>query len=135
MGVSDGTPTGQDGGAMSHTDPRKIPGSMAGPGGPHDLGGVILDARNAVILETVDVSTIDPDRGGRGQHAVALVLGGRINQTKQRVSVLFILGTDGAASIVTELIGLYGRATGSPEPFINDVMGRIRTLREDGNLT
>src|SRR5882672_11011403 len=97
------------------TDPRRIPGSMAGPGGPHDHSGVVLDARNAVILETVDVSTVDPDRGGRGQSAVAMVLGGRINQTKDRATVLFIFGTDGAASIVTELIALYGRATGSPQ--------------------
>lgn len=116
------------------TDPRRIPGTMAGPGGPHDEGGVVLDARHAVILETVDVSTIDPERGARGQHAVALVLGGRINQTQDRASVLFILGTDGAASIVTELIALYGRATGSPEPFIKDVMDRVKKLGEEGNL-
>jgi hypothetical protein len=108
---------------------------MAGPGGPHDIGGVVLDASNAILLETVDVSTIDPDRGGRGQSAVALVLGGRINQTQDRASVLFIFGTDGAASIVTELIGLYGRATGSPEPFISDVMRRLRQLGEEGNLS
>ena len=120
---------------MNPTDPRKIPGSMAGPGGPHDIGGVVLDARNAVILDTVDVSTIDPDRGGRGQSAIALILGGRINQTKTRASVLFILGTDGAASIVTELIAIYGRATGSPQPFIDDMMSRLRKLREEGNLT
>ena len=120
---------------MNPTDPRRIPGAMAGPGGPHDVGGVVLDARNAVILDSVDVSTIDPERGARGQHAVALVLGGRINQTKERASVLFLFGTDGAASIVTELIGLYGRWTGSPEPFINDVMARLAKLREEGNLT
>jgi hypothetical protein len=117
------------------TDPREIPGSMSGPGGPHDVGGVVLDARNAVLLETVDVSTIDPERGARGQHAVAMVLGGRINQTKDRASVLFMFGTDGAASIVTELIALYGRFTGSPEPFIRDVMERLEKLKAEGNLT
>lgn len=120
---------------MKPTDPRRIPGSMAGPGGPHDEGGVVLDARNAVILETVDVSTIDPDRGGRGKSALAMVLGGRINQTKDRASVLFIFGTDGAAAIATELIALAGRATGHPAPFIADVMARIDKLAEDGNLS
>lgn len=83
------------------TDPRKIPGSMAGPGGPHDRGGVVLDTRNAVLLDSIDVSTLDPDRGARGQSGLALVLGGRINQTKDRASVLFIFGTDGAAGIIT----------------------------------
>jgi hypothetical protein len=117
------------------TNPRRIPGSMAGPGGPHDHGGVVLDARNAVLLETVDVSTVDPEHGGRGQSAVAMVLDGRINQTQDRVSVLFIFGTDGAASIVTELIALYGRATGHPQPFIDDVMSRIKKLGQEGNLS
>lgn len=119
---------------MKPIDPRKIRGSMAGPGGPHDQGGVVLDARNAVILETVDVSTIDPERGG-GQSALAMVLGGRINQTKDRVSVLFLAGTGGVAAIVTELIALMGRATGDPTPFINDVMERMTKLAEEGNLS
>lgn len=117
------------------TDPRKIPGGMAGPGGPHDLGGVVLDARNAVLLETVDVSTLDPERGGRGQSALAMVLGGRINQTKTRASVLFLFGTDGAAAIVTELIAVYGRATGEADEFIADVMARLEKLSRDGNLS
>lgn len=116
------------------TDPRKIPGSMTGPGGPHDRSGVILDARNAIILETVDVSTVDPEKGARGQHAIALVLAGRINQTKDRASVLFLFGSDGAASIVSELIALYGRFLGDPTPFIEDVKSRVDKLIEDGNM-
>lgn len=116
-------------------DPRRLRGGMAGPGGPHDIGGVVLDARNAVILETVDVSTIDPERGGRGQSALAMVLGGRVNQTKERVSLLFIFGSDGAAAIVTELIALYGRATGDGQAFIDDVMARMDKLGNEGNLS
>lgn len=108
---------------------------MAGPGGPHDISGVVLDASNAILLETVDVSTIDPEHGARGQHALALVLGGRINQTQQRASVLFVFGTDGAAAIVTELVALYGRAAGDPTPFIDDVLARIKALADDGNLS
>lgn len=117
------------------TDPRRIRGGMSGPGGPHDISGVVLDARNAVMLETVDVSTIDPEHGARGQHALAMVLGGRINQTKERVSVLFVFGTDGAASIVTELIALYGRATGNSAEFIADVTERMDKLTNEGNLS
>jgi hypothetical protein len=107
---------------------------MSGPGGPHDIGGVVLDARNAVILETVDVSTIDSEHGGRGQSALAMVLGGRINQTRERVSVLFIFGSDGAAAVVTELMALYSRATGDADSFISDVKERMDKLIEDGNL-
>lgn len=118
------------------TDPRRVPGSMAGPGGPHDIGGVVLDARNAVILDHASVSTIDPDRGGRGQVAVALVLSGRINQTRERADVLFILGTDGAAGIITELIGVMGRAGGDAfaKMFVEDLSGRLTKMREEGNL-
>lgn len=115
-------------------DPRRIQGSIIGPGGPHDKGGVILDARNAVLLETVNVSTVDPEHGGRGQSALALQLGGRINQTKEHVNVLFITGTDGAAAIITELIAVYGRATGDATQFVKEVMERFNRLKQDGHL-
>jgi len=109
---------------------------MAGPGGPHDVGGVVLDTSRAIILETVDVSTIDPDHGGRGQSGIALLLGGRINQTKDRARVLFLFDTDGAASIITELLALLGRATHiDPTELLDDVLGRMAKLREEGNLT
>lgn len=118
------------------SDPRSIPGGMAGPGGPHDRGGVVLDARHAVLMDSVEVSTVDPDRGGRGQSALALVLGGRINQTRDRATVLFLFGTDGAAAIVTELIGVIGRASGAAQAaqFVADVMQRMDALESDGNL-
>lgn len=117
------------------TDPRRIPGTMSGPGGPHDVSGVVLDARNAVILETVDVSTVDPERGGRGQPAIAMVLGGRINQTKDRASVLFVFGSDGAAAIITELVALAGRAGWSDaDALLTDLAERMQKLRGDGNL-
>jgi hypothetical protein len=116
------------------TDPRKIPGTMAGPGGPHDRSGVILDARNAVLLQTCDVSTVDPE-SARGQAAIAMVLGGRINQTKDRASVLFIFGTDGAAAILTELLALLGRSTGvDPAELLADITDRMDKLRDEGNL-
>lgn len=110
---------------------------MIGPGGSHEIGGVILDTRRAILLENVDVSTIDPDRGGRGQSAVALMLSGRVNQTSDRAKVLFIMGTDGVAGIVSELIALLGRAGGKDviEEFMSDMTSRLDTLRDDGDLT
>ena len=118
------------------SDPRQLRGDMAGPGGPHDIGGVVLDTTHAIILETIDVSTIDPDRGGRGQSGIALLLGGRINQSKNRARVLFLFGTDGAANIITELLALLGRKTHiDPTELLDDVLGRMAKLREEGNLT
>lgn len=116
-------------------DPRKIQGSMVGPGGPHDISGVVLDARNAIIMETVDVSTVDPEHGSRGQFAIALQLGGRINQTKERVNVLFMFGSDGAAAIITELYGLIGR-TGKKDArqMLDDLIDRAEKLYTEGNI-
>lgn len=109
---------------------------MVGPGGPHDRGGVVLDARNAILMDRVDVSTVDPDHGGRGQSAIAMVLGGRINQTKDQADVLFIFGTDGVAAIVTELLALLGRATHvDPTEILADITERMTKLRDKGNLT
>lgn len=116
------------------TDPRKIRGSMAGPGGPHDRSGVILDARNAVLLETCDVSTLDPE-SARGQSAIAMVLGGRINRTQDRASVLFLFGTDGAAAVITELMALMGRAGVDSRALLADVETRLARLRAEGNLS
>jgi hypothetical protein len=117
------------------TDPRDVPGSIAGPGGPHDRRSVILDARRAVLLDSVNVCMIEPEQGARGQKgAAAMALAGRINQTTEHAEILFLFGTDGAASIVAELIALFGRATGSTKPFMDDVTARLRKLANEGNL-
>ena len=50
--------------------------------------------------------------------------------------MLFLFGTDGAASIITELLALLGRATHiDPTDLLDDVLGRMAKLREEGNLT
>lgn len=117
------------------TDPRKIRGSIAGPGGPHDRGAVILDTTNAVLLETCVVSTVDPE-GARGQSAIAMVLGGRINRTKDYADVLFLMGTDGPAAIISELIALLGRAGAvHAEALLADLTERVAKLRSEGNLS
>jgi len=115
-------------------DPRKLKGTIAGPGGPHDLGAVIVDTTNGIVLDQVDVSTIDREEQGK-ESIIALVLGGRIIRTQDRAEVLFMFGTDGAASIITELIALMGRATGiNAEQLLTDVVERMTELREEGNL-
>ena len=43
----------------SASDPRRLRGSIAGPGGPHERGSVVLDSRNAVLLDAVNVAAVD----------------------------------------------------------------------------
>lgn len=122
---------------MTSTDPRDLGGDIAGPSGPHDRGSVVLDTSKAVLLQDVTVSTIDPERGGRGQLYLALMLAGRINQTPDDARVLFIMNTDGAAAIVTQLLALLARAKEKPEvigPFIADLRRRLDELDAEGAL-
>jgi hypothetical protein len=117
------------------SDPRNLPGDIAGPGGPHDFGAVVLDASRAVIMDEVTVSTIDFDRAGKS--GLAMLLGGRINQTQDRAKVLFLFGSDGAAAICTQLMAVIGRASG-PEvaaEFVADLIRRMDELQAEGNLT
>jgi hypothetical protein len=104
-----------------------------GPGGPHDRGAVIVDARNAILMDSVGVSTVDSEGGDPRPVAIVLELSGRINQTQDRASVLFIFGSDGAAAIITELLGLYGRG-GLDAELLSDLTERLNTLAADGNL-
>lgn len=122
---------------MTSTDPRDLGGDIAGPSGPHDRGSVVLDTSKAVLLQDVTVSTIDPERGGRGQLYLALMLAGRINQTPDDARVLFIMNTDGAAAIVTQLLALLARAKEKPGvigPFIADLRRRLDELDAEGAL-
>ena len=79
-------------------------------GDPYARGGVMLDARGAVLMETIDVSLIDTDPGT--PPAMFLLLGGRVNFETRRVSQAYMFGADGAAGLATQLIALAGRAGG-----------------------
>lgn len=123
---------------MTSTDPRDLGGNIVGPdNGPHARGSVVLDTSKAILLEDVTVSTVDPDRGGRGQLYLALMLAGRINQTPDDARALFIMNTDGAAAIVTQLLALLARAKEKPGvigPFIADLRRRLDELDAEGAL-
>lgn len=120
-----------------HTDPRRIPGQIVdATDDPHARGSVVVDARHAILLDDMSVSTIDPDHGARGQEsAIAMQLNGRINQTTDRASVLFVFGTDGAAAIITELMALFGRSGVDHEALFADIGQRLAKLGEEGNLS
>lgn len=116
-------------------NPRRLPGDMIDAGTPHSRNSVVLDARHAILMDTVEVSTLDPDNS-RGQgSAIAMLLGGRINQTEDVTKVLFLFGTDGAAAIITQLIALMGRATGiDSDQMMKDILDRWNDLKEEGNI-
>lgn len=107
------------------TDPRKIPGSIAGPGGPFDEGGVVIDTRNGILVDAVNVAKID----GHPDNAVAVVIAGRINKSTDRAEVLVLADADGLAAVVSEIIGVAARA-GAPlaGDFVAALQDRVAAL-------
>lgn len=111
------------------TDPRDLGGAIVGPGGPYDENSVVIDTTNAVILEAAEVAIVGAVRKGvlDPKPISALVLRGRINKTSERVQALYLLNEDGAAGIVTELVGLASRS-GWGEEFIERVNARMEEM-------
>jgi hypothetical protein len=98
-------------GVMEHVkDPRELGAAMAGPGGPFDMGGVVIDASRALIVDYQDIAKIDPEQGARGQEAFACTFSGRINQTPDRASVMLLGDIDFMAATITEMHGVAERA-------------------------
>lgn len=96
-------------------DPR--PASTEAPiigGSPHGRGDSLVDARAAVLLESIDVVLLDTKRDDE-RVAMMMTLGGRINYADDRVTHAYLFGADGAAAIVSELILFAGRAAGADE--------------------
>lgn len=92
-------------------DPRTVGGDMLGPGGPHERNAVFLDTTDAVIMQGVDVSVMEAVRGGRlDGPAIYMLLRGRVNNTTRQVQAGYMFPGDGAAAIISELIGLADRA-------------------------
>lgn len=116
------------GGRRISGDPRKTGGDIVGPGGPHDRHGVILDDRTAVLLDHSTVTLVETARGGP---ALALLLEGRINKSRDRARNLYLMNEDGAAALVSELLALAHRiGPGFGERFT----ARIEKLIDDGNM-
>lgn len=92
------------------TDPRELGGSISGPGGPFDLGEVVIDASRAVIVDFQEIAKVDPKQGARGQMMFALLIKGRINQTADRVNVMLFESLDGLSALITEAHGVAERA-------------------------
>lgn len=83
-------------------------GGEAVGGSPHGRGDTLLDMRGAVLLEYHEVVLVDTKQDETP--AMAMLLEGRVNYSDRHVKQMYLFGPDGAAAIVTQLIGLAGRA-------------------------
>jgi hypothetical protein len=102
-------------------DPRRAAttGSIVDPSGdPHGTGSVIVDARSAVLLDGVDVTLVDTKADD--PVAMMMALTGRLNYSVERVEHAYLFGADGAAGLVTQIIGLAGSGLPHARAFAED---------------
>lgn len=92
-----------------NTDPRKVGGDVAGPGGPEDRDAVVLDTSKAVLLNHATALIAHLTRKGEPLDAYALMLEGKINGAQDRSRVLYLTDIDGAADVVAHLLSLAKR--------------------------
>jgi hypothetical protein len=79
-------------------------------GDPYARGGVMLDARKAVLMDSLDVCLVDTKQDDTP--VMMLVIDGRVNYQNRRTSQAYLFDADGAAGLVSQLVGLAGRAGG-----------------------
>ena len=91
-------------------DPTSGGGMVDVAGDPFARGGVVLDARKAVLMDEIDVTLVDTKRDE--PPAAAMLLQGRINYGTGRTKQLYLYDADGAAALVSQLVGLAARAGG-----------------------
>lgn len=84
------------------SDPRKAGGAIVTTG-----TDTLLDTRNAVIVDGAEVCKVG--NPSDGVTFMALFLEGRLNHSTDRSAILHLLGPDGAAALVSQLVGLAAR--------------------------
>jgi hypothetical protein len=93
-------------------------------------GDSLIDTTDAVLLDETNVAVVGMLRRDGAETALALELGGRINHTQDRTSTLYLLNVDGAAGIISELLGLAERIDPG---FLAHLLARIAELPREGN--
>lgn len=101
--------------SVANTDPRAAGGDIVGPGGPEEQHSVLINTDKAVLLSYVEACIGHLKQEGKPADAVALLLGGKINQSPEQVRILFLMKPQGAADIVAHLLALADRAGHSAE--------------------
>lgn len=84
-------------------------GTVDVAGDPYALGGVIIDARGAVVMDECEVVLVDTKKDDEPV-AMILRLKGRINYSEDRADTAYFINGDGAAAICSEIFALAKRA-------------------------
>lgn len=114
------------------SDPRAAQAPNASidvAGDPHAKGGVMLDARSAVLMDGMEVILMDTKADEPPR--MFLVLRGRVNYSHDRVEHAYMYGADGAAAIVSQHIGLASRAAQHDERFGDEFMRSLDERMEN----
>lgn len=85
----------------------------------------LIDTTAAVLLDGTSVAVVGALRETGAETVIALELRGRVNHSTERSEVLYLLNADGAAGIISELLGLAGRADPT---FLAQLLTRIEDL-------
>lgn len=110
-----------------NANPRRLGGTMVDTD-PHARGAVFIDLTDAVLLDYAEVCTVDMvRRGSLNGQAIFLTMRGRINKTDDRVQVGYLLNTDGAAALITEILALADRFGAE---MLDDVTRRLTELHQ-----
>ena len=99
-------------------------------GTPHGQGDALINATRAVLLDDMQVVLVDTLNKEGGTRVIGMQLAGRINKSTTRSDTLYLFDEDGAAAIISQLLGLAGRAD-----FLPELMARLDELRKEGNLS
>ena len=100
-------------------------------GSPYGRGDAQVDVTRAVLLDECTVVLVGTATWNVGAgRAIGVELGGRINKSQARTQVLYLMDEDGAAALVTELIGLASRA-GMGDRFLQLLNQRMDAMPED----
>jgi hypothetical protein len=120
------------------TDPRRAGGTIAGPGGPHERNGVVIDTTDSILMDSCTVAMVEPYRDGRlidTKPWWVLNLAGRINKRDERADIAYLFDMDGAAAIITELLALASRQGADVnDALLERISERMGKLASDGNL-
>lgn len=88
-------------------------------------GDALIDTTAAVLLDGASVAIVGAIRQTGAETIIALELRGRVNHSTDRSEVLYLMNADGAAGIISELLGVAGRADPT---FLEQLLQRIGDL-------